>query len=104
MFLDNTMHTEHKYFKFINKHQEQDKALLKELAKYLKEDTLNKFVSNLSKEEELAHSDCFSLIEVLHKYGINVRYYGKLLKLIENDSSLKKLACWINNLYMNDIF
>jgi hypothetical protein len=103
MQLDNTLYTEHKYFTFNNKHKEQDEALLKELARYLKEDMLSKFLSDLSKEEEMAPSDCFTLTETLHKYGISVKYYGELIKLIENDSNLKKVACWIRTLIIRDI-
>jgi protein TIF31 len=101
--LDNTLFTEHKYFTFINKHKEEDEKLLRELARYLKEDVLNKFLTEITKEEEMAPSDCFSLTESLHKNGISVRYYGELLRIIDNDASLKKQACWMKTLVIRDI-
>lgn len=83
LVLDTTLFTESKLC-FENLHKEKDEALLQAFAKFLKDDCIEKFISEVAKEDENIPSDCFSLTEALHKYGINVRYYGEILKRIEN--------------------
>lgn len=100
--LDTTLYTENKYLTFNNKHKDQDEKLLKKLSAFLKEDTLAKFLADINKEEESPPSDSASLTEYIHKYGINCRYYGELLKQIDSDSNNKRLV-WVKTLILRDI-
>ncbi len=101
--MDTTIGIDNKYLKFSNKNLEKDEKFLKDLAKFLKEEMLQKFLQDISKDEENAPNDCFSLTEYLHRYGIAVRYYGQIIKLIESDSNFKKTSSWIKTLAIRDI-
>lgn len=83
LVLDTTLFTESK-LNFENLQKEKDELLLKNFAKFLKEDSIDKFINEVAKEDENIPSDCFSLTEAVHKYGINIRYYGEILKRLEN--------------------
>lgn len=101
--MDTTIETDSR-LTFSNEHLEQDEKFLRDLSKFLKEDLLSKFLNDISKDEDGTPSDCFSLTEALHKFGINVRYYGELLKLIDNDQNMKKQSSWVKSLIVRDIF
>jgi protein TIF31 len=83
LVLDTTLFTVSKLC-FENAQKEKDEALLRNLAKFLKEESIEKFIIEVAKEDENIPSDCFSITEAVHKYGINIRYYGEILKRIEN--------------------
>lgn len=83
LVLDTTLFTESK-LAFENANKDKDEALLRSFAKFLKEDSIDKFIAEVAKEDENIPSDCFSLTEAVHKYGINIRYYGEILKRIES--------------------
>jgi len=83
LVLDTTLFTVSKLC-FENAQKEKDEALLRNLAKFLKEESIEKFINEVAKEDENIPSDCFSITEAVHKYGINIRYYGEILKRIEN--------------------
>ncbi len=83
LVLDTTLFTETK-LSFENANKAKDEELLRSFAKFLKEDSIDKFIGEVAKEDENIPSDCFSLTEFLHKYGINIRYYGEILQRIES--------------------
>jgi len=74
--------------------------LLKDLAKYLKEDILKEYLTDIKNFEEDFPVESKSLTESVHKYGINLRYYGELINLI--DKEFKSLS-WLKNLIIRDI-
>lgn len=103
LVIDTTLFTETK-LKFENEHKEKDEKLLINLSNFLKDEILDKFISEISKDDDNTPSDSFSLTETLHKYGINVRYYGQILKKLENnDFPNKKNVSWIRSLILRDL-
>lgn len=102
--LNTTLETENKLLKYSSSTNDNDKEFLETLAKYLKDDTLNKFLVDVNKDDDVPPSDSFTLTESVHKYGINVRYYGEIIKLIDNDTHLKKNNKWVKSLIIRDIF
>lgn len=116
--LDTTLFTDTK-LKFENPNKDKDLLLLQNMAKFLKEEIIEKFVYETVKEDDNIPFDSFSLTELLHKYGINIRYYGEILAKIEqlnssnansnnkdkeNFQSLnKKNISWVKSLILRDM-
>lgn len=101
--MDTTIGIENKFFQFKNENLEKDTELLKNLGKFLKEEIIGKFLEDVSKDEENAPNDSFSLSEYMHKYGIPMRYYGEIIRLIESEPKFKKMNNWIKSLAVRDI-
>ena len=64
----------------------KDEALVKDVARYLVEEQLP-FLVNELKQGDSVPIDSQSLTELLHRNGVNMRYLGRMLKLIESSSS-----------------
>ena len=112
LILDTTLFTDTK-LKFENPYKEKDEAFLINLAKFLKEESIEKFLNEVGKEDNVP-SDCFSLTEYLHKIGINCRYYGEIMNKIEKMSEVNssfsptpspqnKNFSWIKSLILRDL-
>ena len=101
--MDTTIGIENKFLKFKNENLEKDEQFLRNLSKFLKEEMIPKFLVDVAKDEESAPNDSFSLTNYLHKYGIAVRYYGEIIKLIDTDSNFKRTNTWVKTLAIRDI-
>jgi protein TIF31 len=82
---------------------EKDEQLLVDLAKYLKSNAIDDFLSGIQREEEHLPCDSKTLSTSIHKFGINTRYYGEILKRIESTPESAKTNCWIKSLISRDI-
>lgn len=103
LIIDTTIGTDSKSLKFTNPHLETDERLLRNMAKFLKEEVLIKFLNDISKDEENSPNDSFTLTEYLHRYGIPMRYLGEILRLIESNENLRKVNNWLKTLIVRDI-
>jgi protein TIF31 len=103
LYMDTTIGIENKYFQYKNENFEKDEEYLKNLSKFLKEDVLRKFLTDVSRDEENAPNDSFSITEYMHKYGIPMRYYGEIVRLIESEQNFKKMNNWVKSLAIRDI-
>ena len=101
--MDTTIGIENKFLKFKNENLEKDEQFLRNLSKFLKKEMIPKFLVDVAKDEESAPNDSFSLTEYLHKYGIAVRYYGEIIKLIDTDAKFKRTNTWVKILAIRDI-
>jgi hypothetical protein len=103
LVMDTTIGNESKFLKFKNPHHETDEQLLRNISKFLKEEVLLKFLTQISKDEENTPNDSFSLTEYLHKFGISIRYLGEILRIIESNNTIRKMTAWLKSLIIRDI-
>ncbi len=103
LIMNTTIGVESKYFSYKSEEYVKDEELLINLAKFLKEEMLKKFLSDISKDEENAPNDCFTITQYLHRYGIPCRYYGEIIRLIESDESFRKVNNWVKSLAVRDV-
>ena len=94
-----TLHTNSKLSENVN--YDSDEKLLKDLAHYLKHDLLNEYLLDIIESIDDCPYDSKSLTESLHRYGINLRYYGDLINII--DKNHPKVLSWLKSLIMRDI-
>jgi hypothetical protein len=78
-----------------------DDKLLKDLAVYLKEELLSEYLQDVLDSVDDCPYDSNSLTESVHRYGINLRYYGELINII--DKNYPKALSWLKNLIIRDI-
>lgn len=100
--MDTTIGIENKFLKFQNQQKEKDEQFLRNLSKFLKEEMLPKFLTDISKDDENSPNDSFSISDYMHKYGIPIRYYGEIIRLIETEN-FKKTNSWVKTLAIRDI-
>lgn len=77
--------------------------LLHDLSKLLNDEMLDKFLTDCLKEDDNMPADSCSLKLNIHKYGISSRYYGHLIKKIEDKENYQKNLCWLKSLIIRDI-
>ncbi len=68
----------------------QDKELVRDLSKFVSEDLINLFITEIETGFSVSPIDGAQLTQMLHKRGINLRYLGKLLKESELRSKNSK--------------
>jgi hypothetical protein len=106
MTIDTTLFTETK-LRFENPYKEKDEAFLINLSKFLKEESIERFLNEIGKDDDNIPNDCFSLTEYLHKLGINCRYYGQIIKKMEEMSESNPLQrknfSWTRSLIIRDV-
>lgn len=82
---------------------EQEIAALKSLAKFLKEDLIGKFLSEMENDEETLPCDSDTLHNVIHRYGISTKYFGYMISQIENSESMRLSLSWLKSLIQREI-
>ena len=87
----------------VNNPKEEEIELLKNIAKLLKDEMLDKFLVDCSKEEDNMPADSETLEHIIHRYGINSRYYGILISKIDEKDTFKKSLSWLKTLILRDI-
>ena len=60
-----------------------DAESIKEIAKFITENAISYFITELNSAPNSIPVDMESFIELMHKYGINVRYLGAIYKLLD---------------------
>jgi len=82
--------------------KEEDIKTLENIAKFIKEDILDKLLNEALKEEDLP-CEVESLKNYISKFGLTSRYYGELIKKIESNETNAKKLCWLKSLIQRDM-
>ncbi len=83
---------------------EDDEKRLNELAQFVKEDMINEYLKKFLILKEDLPCDSKTLAESIHRYGINCRYYGEIIRRIEKNPKNEKNNSWLKTLVTRDIF
>lgn len=81
----------------------KDEDFLNELAAFVKNNMVDEYLKRYSTLRDDIPYDSKTLIESIHKYGINSRYYGEIINRIESKQTSERSYSWLKSLIISDI-
>lgn len=82
---------------------EEDINTLKNISKFLKEEVITKLFTYIQNDEDNLPSESESLYNFIHKFGISSRYFGEIIKRIDENPALSKSLSWFKSLILREM-
>jgi len=82
---------------------EEDINTLKNISNFLKVEVITKLFTYIQNDEENLPSESESLYSFIHKFGISSRYFGEIIKRIDENPSLTLSLSWFKSLILREM-
>lgn len=83
--------------------KEEEIKTLENIAKFIKEEVLEKALSDNIKEEDVPPCESNSLQKYFNNFGITYRYFGQLINKIDSDPTKVKKLSWLKSLIQREM-